>query len=333
MKEVKDILKEIKQQQVKPVYAFDGEEPYYIDQLTDAFEQHLLEPHEKDFNLSIFYGKDSEWQQIVNECRSYPSFATRRLVILKEAAQLKDFNKLESYFEQPSPSTVLVIAHKYKKIDGRSKIASLVKKKGTYVTFDKIKDYQTSDWIIQYCRAHNIVISTPHADLLSAYLGTDLQKIVNEIEKVRINLKPDEPITADHIEAYIGISKDYNIFQFPSALMERDVEKSFKIVQYFIANPKEHPLVVIIPTVYGNFSKLYQFHYNRQLPKNELAALMKVSPYFLKDYEKAATMYNLSQTIQVIHLLAEYNLQAIGIGVMRSDMSVLKELTAQILAV
>lgn len=332
MKEFNDIVKDIKNKTFKPIYTFDGEEPYYIDLLVDMFENKVLEPHEKDFNQTVFYGKDVVWSDVVNECRSYPSFAERRMVIIKEAGQMKDFAKLESYFENPSASTILVIAYKYKKLDGRSKSTTFLKKKGVYATSEKLRDYQISPWILTYCKDNKIKINAANAELLATYLGTDLQKIANELEKVSINIKEGEEITEELIERYIGISKDYNIFQYPTALFERDAEKSFKIANYFMANPKENPMVVVTATLYGQFAKLYQYHYTSHLQQAEIASLLKIGTFFIKDYANAAKRYNLTQTINAIHIIREYNLNAVGVNVARNNIDLLKEMTAKILA-
>lgn len=332
MKKAFDIIKSIKGGDVKPVYVLDGEESYYIDMITDAFEEKLLQPHERDFNLSIFYGKDADWTQVVNECRSYPAFAAKRLVILKEAGQLKDFGKLEPYFQLPTESTVLVIAFKYKKVDGRSSVKKAITKHGVHETFDKIKEQEVADWILNYCHGKKLKISSSNADMLSAYLGNDLQKIVNEIEKVRINLQENEEITDSHIEKYIGISKEYNLFAFPKALLERDVLQSFKIADYYMANAKDHPLVVITAMLYTEFNKLYKYHYCSHKPQAEIATVLKISPYFIKDYSRAAKNYNAHQTIQALHYIAEGNLNAVGLDVANNNISILKELTAKLLS-
>lgn len=333
MKEVNELLKQIKKGEFKQVYAFDGEEPFYIDMLCDAFEKDALQPHEKDFNFTTFYGKDADWSAVVNECRSYPAFAQRRLVILKEASQLKGFAELDSYIQNPLDSTIFVIAHKHKKIDGRSSVLKSIKKHGVYLTFDKIKEYNLSDWILNYCVSKNIKISAVNADLLATYLGADLQKIANELEKVLINIQPNEEVTAELIEKYIGVSKEYNAFQFNTAILERNVEKSFQIVNYFISNPKEGPLVMVTSLLYGQFAKLYQYHYARGMQPKDIAAVLKINPYFVKDFQKSAQHYSLSQTIKAIEILHEYNLNAIGMNTANNDITLLKEMTAKILSI
>jgi DNA polymerase III subunit delta len=332
MKELKEIQADIKNNTVKPIYAFDGEEAYYIDLLCDEFEKNLLQPHEKDFNQTIFYGKDTAWNTIVNECRSYPAFANRRLVIVKEAQQLKEFTELDNYFQQPAATTVLVIAYKYKKIDGRINALRSIKRNGAYYTFDKLKDFKLGEWIRAYCASIHRKISVPNADLIAAHLGNDLQKIANEIEKTAINVPEGQEIAEDHIERYIGISKDYNIFQYPAALMERNAEKAFKVANYFMANSREFQLVVITATVYSNFAKLYQYHYASHLPQGEIASLLKTSPYYVKDYQQAAGRYNLFQTQQAIQIIHQYNLYAVGMEVAKNDLSLLKEMTAKIIS-
>lgn len=332
MKEINELIRNIKNGDLGPVYAFDGEEAYYIDLLCDVFEEHVLQPHEKDFNLKIFYGKDSTASAIVNECRSYPAFAQRRLVIVKEAAQLKDLAELEPYVQHPLESTVLVLAHKHKKIDGRTTLLKAIKKQGVHLSFDKVKDYQLTDWILNYCSTNKIRITPANAELLGTYLGTDLQKIVNELEKVLLNVGAEKEITAELIERYIGISKEYNVFAFPKAILERNIERSFRIATYFIANPKEGPLVVVASSLYAEFAKLYQYHYVKNQPEKEIAAIMKLNPFFVKDYKKAAERYSLSQTIEAIIAIQRFNLNTIGMHVANNDMNLLKELTAKLLS-
>lgn len=332
METVDTILSDIENKKLKPIYALDGEEPYYIDLLVDAFEKNALEPHEKDFNQTILYGKDSTWTDVVNACRSYPAFAERRLVILKEASQLRNFAELERYVAQPSETTTLVIAYKYKNLDGRSTLTKALKKKFVHITFNKMKDYDVPKWIQAYCQQHKIKINTQNVNLLAAYLGNDLQKIVNELEKVMINIAEGEEITSDLIEKYIGISKDYNIFEYPKALMNKDVEKAYRVVNYYIANPKSNPLVMISTMVYKEFSKLYQYHYARNMQEKDIATVLKLNTYFLKDYKHYSSLYNLSQTMKAIEIVQEFNLNIIGIHVANNDHTLLKELTSKILS-
>lgn len=332
MKEWQEVEQDIKNRTLKPIYAFDGEESYYIDLLTDFFEKNLLTEQEKDFNQTLFYGKDVDLNSLVNECRSYPTFAERRLVILKEANQMKDFLKLESYLQQPSLSTILVIAYKYKKIDGRSLALKAITKNGKHFTFNKLSDHHLSNWIIQYCTDRKRKISSREAEIVAAHIGNDLQKISNEIDKTLINLKEGEEITSAIIEEYIGISKDYNIFQFPKAILEKDATRAFTIAQYFMANEKNFHLTLITATLYGEFSKLYQYHYLSHLPSAQIAGTLRISPYFIADYKAASNRYNLDKTKKAIDIIHTYNLYSVGIRMAHHSSSLLKELTAKLLA-
>ena len=337
MKEVNELLKQIADGNPKPICFLDGEEPYYVDLLVEAFENNILQEHEKDFNFKVFFGKDSHWNEIVNECRSFPVFASRRLVILKEAAQLKDLEMLEAYIRNPAETTLLVIAHKYKKADGRSALANYMKSKEaaakvTYLTFDKLKEHQVAEWILQYCLRNQIRINGVNADLLADYLGNDLQKIVNEISKVRINMAAGEEITEELIERHIGISKDYNVFQFPKAIIERNTDMVFRIVHYYIANPKEGPMVVLTAMLYSEFCKLYRYHYAKSLPQAEAAKAVGIAPFFLKDYQRAGQVYTLPQTISAIDIIHQYNLHAVGVNIADNNMQMLKELAFKLLS-
>ena len=332
MKEVELIIGQLRKREFKPVYLFAGEEPYYTDVLCDLFEQDVLQEAEKDFNFKLFYGKDTDVQTLVNECRSYPVFATHRLVIVKEAAQLKDIKNLEPYLMQPLESTILVLAHKYKKADERTAWVKAVKKQGVYQQFDKIKDYKLSAWIQQYVHSIHIKISPANADLLALYLGNDLQKIVNEIAKVRLNIGDEQEIHAAHIERYIGISREYNVFSFPNAILNRDAEKSMRTVHYFITNPKETNLVAVLINLYREFTRLYQYHHLRHQSETELVTALKLRTTFaLRDYQRAASLFSLPQTEKAILLIDRFNQRAVGIHTASNDMTLLKELTAQLL--
>lgn len=337
MKEANEILKQIELDILKQVYILDGEESYFIDMITNQFEEKILQEHEKDFNFKIFYGKDTSWSEIVNECRSFPVFANRRLILVKEASQLKDFDKLESYIRQPASSTILLLSHKYKKIDGRGSLAKYIKSKDAannvqYATFDKIKDYQISDWILEYAKKNQIKINTKNTDLLAAYLGNDLQKIANEIDKIKLNIKENEELSEDLIEKYIGISKDYNVFQYPKAIIEKNTLQTFKIVTYYMANPKEAPMVVITAMLYNEFCKIYKYHYAKNLPQAEQAKAIGISPFFIKDYQRAAQLYNLAQTNQAIQIIQQYNLHAIGMNIANNNINMIKELSYKLLS-
>ncbi len=336
MKEFNEIKKHIELGVVKPVYILDGDEPYYIDLIVNLFDEKILLDHEKDFNYKVFYGADTSWAELINECNSFTVFSSKRLVILKEAAQLKDFEKLETYLKNVNDTTILVIAYKNKKLDGRSALAKYIKsKEGAnkihYVTFEKIKEYQIADWILSFVKENKLKINPMNAELLASQLGSDLQKIANEIDKIKINLKEGNELNEELIEKYIGISKDYNVFQFAKAVLERNAVLTFKIVNYFIANPKEAPMVVITAMLYNEFNKLYKYHYAKNLQQAEIAKAIGVSPYFIKDYHKASQSYNIEQTKQAIHIIYQYNLNAIGINIANNNMNMLKDFSYKLI--
>ncbi|HNF72121.1 MAG TPA: DNA polymerase III subunit delta [Chitinophagaceae bacterium] len=326
-----ELINDVHKGKIKPVYFFDGEESFYTDQLCTFFENEILSEAERDFNLDIFYGRDASWSDIVNACRSYPSFASRRLVILKEAAQLKEFGKLESYLKNPSPTTLLVIAYKFKKLDQRTSIAKTIKSNAVHLHFEKIKDYKLAEWIQNYCTRHDVVISAANAELLAAYLGNDLQRIANEIEKVLLNTPGQREINETLIEKHIGISKEYNIFEFVKAVMRRQSEQAFRIVNYYLANPKEGSPVMVTAALYNEFDRLYRYHATPHLPDAERAALLRIKPFLMKDLQFYARQYPVTHCSRAIRLLHQYNLYSLGMQSAINDVRLLKELTVKLL--
>ncbi len=244
--EFKKIVSTLQSGKPAPVYLVDGEEPYYLDILTAIAEDKVLQPAERDFNLTVFYGKDAEWVDVVNACRRFPMFAERQVVILKDAAQMKTLAELAGYLEHPSLSTVFFIEHRYKKVDGRSRLLKLAKEKGLCYTSDKVKDEQLPSWIQGYGSEHGFSIGPREAETLATYLGNDLQKIANEIEKVRINVPGETVLTMPLIQKFIGITRDYNIFEFPEVLLSGNKDKLYKMLAYFIANIKAAPMPLVI---------------------------------------------------------------------------------------
>jgi DNA polymerase III subunit delta len=326
----KDVLASIQSRNYAPIYAFDGEEPYYIDKLTDYAESHILQPAEKDFNLTIFYGKDANWADVVSACRRFPMFAERQVVILKEAQTMKDLAKLEVYLEQPTPTTIFIIAHKYKKFDGRINFTKLIQKKGIYFTSEPVKEYNITKWIGSYLSEKNIKADAKVLETLAVYLGTDLQKIINEIDKVLINTPDAKELTAQLVEKYIGISREYNVFELPNAIFAADVEKTFRMVNYFTANPKDAPMPLVLGTLFNNFQKLYAYHFCANKSQAEIASALKISPFFVKDYAGYGRRFNLQKTEGALHMLAEYNLRAIGIKNTVSQEGLLQELVTKL---
>lgn len=311
--EYKDLLKDLKSGHYKPVYFLHGEESYFIDQLSKYIEDHALTETEKSFNLTILYGKEANYNLVVDNARRFPLMAERQVVILKEAKEMRDLATLEKYVLQPSPTTVLVICHKHKKLDKRTKFAAALKKNAVVFESKKLYDNQVPAWITDYLKARKYPIAEAAKTLIAEYLGTDLSKVANELDKLMLNLPPGTSITTDHVQQHIGISKDYNVFELQNAIGQRDFGKAQRIVAYFIANPKKHPLVQIISSLYGYFSKLYIMHSAGKVSDNELASKLGTRPFFLKEYRLAASNFNRAKTERAIHTLLEYDLKSKGV--------------------
>ena len=311
----KSTIASFKKKTLENVNCFDGEETYYVTELEKAFEEHLLTDAERDFNLHIYYGLDSDWKQILNTCQQAPMFGDKMVVLIKEASKLKDINELAPYLDKLPSTTYLCISHKYKKLDGRGALAKALKKVGTYHTFKSLYDNQVPAWIMQYAKAHDLEISETNAHLLSVNMGTQLEKIANELEKVRINLKEGEKeITGEHIEKYIGISKDYNFFEFSDALIGQDKSKVYKIIRYVEANAKTMPMTVTVATLYGTLQTMHTYHLMAKPSVDIMLKELKLSPFQAKKAIRYAQAYTEPQLRNAIKLLYEINQKERGIG-------------------
>ena len=235
----------------------EGEEEYFIDKAVEFAENHILSESEASFNLTIFYGKDANWPDVINACRRYPMFAERQVVLLKEAQQMRDVEKLESYMENPLHSTVLVVSYKEKKLDARKKFAKLIKEKGVLLTTKKMYENQLPEWTQNLLETKGLSITQKGLALLIDHIGNDLTRIENEVDKICVNLGKRTSITEDDIENFIGVSKDYNVFELQSALAAKDLARGIRIIQYFEANPKAAPIQLILPSLYSFFSKVF----------------------------------------------------------------------------
>jgi DNA polymerase III subunit delta len=328
-----DILKDIKSKNTKPLYALDGEEPYFIDKICNEFEHHYLSEAEKDFNLTVMYGKDSNWVDVVNACKRYPMFAEKQIVILKEAQTLKDFGNLEAYFNAPLPTTIFVIAHKYKKFDARLKATKVLTKNGAYYTSNPIKEFAIPEWIITCGKGLNIKIGPAASVLLSNYLGNDLLKIANELEKIQLNLGPERELTEALITKYIGISKEFNVFDLPDAIITKNTTKVYNMLSYFLTHPKDAPMVLVLGSMYNKFSQIYGIHSMRGADDKTIAAALKMSSFFVKDIKTQAQTYTLPKAIKALDLVYEYNLKALGVEDNNDDSSLLKELVSKLMKI
>jgi len=330
------ILKSLKNKDYKPVYFLTGDEPYYIDEISDYIEDNVLAEGERDFNLSILYGGDSSMDEIISSAKRFPMMSERQVVIIKEAQALKDWkNKdktdlLAKYLAAPLESTILVFQHKHKTLDGRSQITKTIKSNSVYYESKKLSEYKVPNWITDYVKSKSRNIDTATSALLTEYLGNDLSKIVNALEKLLTLVKENEQITSLHVEKNIGISKDYTIFEFQKALGTKNVLQANKIINYYSANPKTYPLQLLLPILYKYFTRLIKLH---RLPPGENAAqFLGVSPYGLNDFNLAKRNYNAGSLARIIGHLRKADTMSKGVNNPSTPAEqILKELTYKIL--
>jgi len=330
------IISEWKQKKFKPVYWLEGEEPFFIDEVVDYAEHKLLSESEAQFNLAVFYGKDSDWASVLNACMRYPMFGERQVVLLKEAQQLKDIEKLENYIQKPLSSTVFVVSYKDKKLDARTKFAKTIKQHGELFSTKKIYENQLPEWTKNVIENLGLTINHNALLLLVDHIGNDLSRLKNEIEKISINLHQRKNITEDDIENYVGVSKEFNVFELQDAISQRNLPKAIRIIQYFQSNPKAAPLQLILPALYTYFSKIYTAASLNDHSENALKPYFYNNPFAAKQALVAIKNYGFSGAEKIILLLHEYNLKGIGINSAISgssaDAEFLKELTVKIIA-
>lgn len=332
--EYKALIEELKNGKFKPVYFLQGDEGYFIDKITEQIEKNVLDESERDFNQSILYGKDVALLDILSSAKRFPMMAPYQVIIVKEAQHLsRTIEQLEAYIHNPTPTTILVFNYKYKKLDGRKPLGKLLKKNGMLFTSEKIKDYKLADWIVGYCKSDGLIIKPKASHLLGEFLGNDLSRVANTIEKLKVILEGDTVIDEDVIQKNVGISKEFNLFELNNALAEKNIYKSNLIVNHFSQNPKNYPLVVTLSSLYNYFTKLMKYHfYAPNISENELAAIIGVHPFFLKDYKVAARNYTKNKLARIFGYLREYDLQSKGVNNLNTkDGELLKELVFKIL--
>jgi DNA polymerase-3 subunit delta len=327
------IIGEIKKGRTKPVYWLEGEESFFIDQVIDFAEHHLLTEEEKGFNQTVFYGRDTAWPDVVNACRRYPMFAERQVVIIKEAQDLKGIEKLEAYVEKPLISTLLFIAYKNKKVDGRTKLAKLLKENAVFLSTKKMYESALPDWTSELIKSKGYTITKKALFLLIDHIGNDLNRISNEVDKLALNLKGSVNITEDEIEKYVGVSKEFNAYELQQAIAQRDLYKALRIVQYFGSNPKAAPIELIFPTLYNYFSKVQVIYTLPTKDENSVNSVLGGRNYFWKEYVATSTKYAYPEIEKVLLLLYEYNLRNLGINdIGTDDAELLKEMVVKIMA-
>ena len=327
------IISDLKKGKYNPVYFLHGEEAYYIDAISKYIEQHALTEAEKAFNQVVLYGKEVDFKNVVDNARQFPMMAQRRVVILKEAKDMRTLDKLESYIENPSEQTILVIAHKHKKLDGRSKLAKVLKKSAVVFESKPVRDYKIAEWISGYVSEQGYKIDGKSCILLGEYLGTDLSKITNEVAKLTLNLEKGSTINADLIHEKIEISKDFNIFELQNALGKKNVAKSFLITEYFAKNMKNHPIVMLNGSLYNYFLKVMLTSSNINKSDQEIAKRIKLpNAFFVKDYKLAARNYSMTALTKIFAYIKEADARSKGIGNRSAPPeAILKELIYKIL--
>ena len=315
MDEVLKIVNDIKTGNIKPIYFLMGEESYYIDKLSDYIEKKVLTEEEKGFNQTVLYGRDVTIEDIVSTAKRYPMMAERQVVIVKEAQDLlRTIDKLESYAENPMPTTVLVICYKYKSLDKRKKVTKLIAKNGVVFESKKLYENQVGDWIKRVLAGKKYTIEPKATAMLVEFLGTDLSKINNELEKLQIILPVGSVINPMHIEQNIGFSKDFNVFELRKALGERNQLKAYTIAENFAQNPKDNPMVVTTSLVFGFFIQLLKYHGLKDRNPKNVAAVIGVNPFFLKEYDVALKNYPMKKVSQIVAALRDIDVKSKGLG-------------------
>ncbi len=333
MDEVKQIVTDIKSGNIKPIYFLMGEEAYYIDKISEYIDKNVLTEEEKGFNHMVLYGRDVSIDDIVSNAKRYPMMAERQVVIVKEAQYLsRTIEKLSDYAENPQLTTILVVCYKYKKIDKRKKLYKTILKHGVIYESKKLYENQVADWIRRVLAGAQYTIEPKASQMLVEFLGTDLSKINNELEKLKLIIPKGEQITADKIEENIGISKEFNNFELRKAIGMRDVIKAHRIINYFAQNPKDNPLVVTISLLYSFFSQVLQYHGLSDKSQRNVASALRINPYFVSDYSDAGRNYPMKKVSQIIALLREADVKSKGVGAVNLPAGdILKELLVKII--
>lgn len=334
MKEVNQILLDLKRKIYKPIYFLSGEEPHYIDVISDYIETQVLEEADKEFNQTVVYGKDVDLNAVLSLAKQFPMMSEYNVVIVKEAQNIKELNKSAgsdedegnqksssnstsqnflNYISNPQPSTILVFCFKYKKLDKRSAIAKAIQKHAVFLETKKLFDNQVPEWINTYLKEKNYTISPKATSLIAESLGNDLSKVANELDKLLINWPKEKEISVDVVQENIGISKDFNVFELQDAIARRDVLKANRIILHFAGNEKENPAPKILASLYSYFSKLLQYHFLTDRSKFAVAGALGINPFFVDGYAKAALNYNSSKLKLIFSYLKEYDLKSKGV--------------------
>ncbi|PQL95431.1 DNA polymerase III subunit delta [Apibacter adventoris] len=335
MKEYNNLVKDIKNKKFLPIYFLEGEEPFYIDKISNLLEENVLNEDEKAFNQNIIYGTESDLDQIISLSKQFPMGAERQLLIIKEAKGLA-FDKSEAfanYVKKPQPSTILAINFKYKSLDKRKSLTKLLTKQGYIFSSEKLYDNQVPAWIGSLCQSLGLEIDEKSKALLSEFLGTDLSRIDNEIHKLKLIIGEAKKITPEIIERNIGISKEYNNFELRKAIVEKNSTQAYKIVDYFEKNPKANPIVVTFGTLISLFSNILIVHtLSIKTPQN-IAKELRINPFFANEYLTAIKNYSLKKTTACIAYLRDADMKSKGVNVssLATNKDILMEMLYKIL--
>lgn len=327
------IIRDIHAGKFHPVYLLMGEEPYYIDLISDYIQNKVLDDSQKEFDQTIFYGKDTDTTTIINAAKRFPMMSPFQVIIVKEAQMIKDLDLLQHYVTHHSKSTILVICYKYGTVDGRKKWVQELKNTGVVFESKKLRDYEMAAWINKYIKSKNLVMEDKAIMMLTDFLGTDLSKVANELEKLIITKPKDtNRISPEMIEKNIGISKDFNYFELEDALINKDILKANRIIRYFADNKKANPMVVIMSQLFGFFSNLMLYHYMPDKSAETVAAEFKIHPFIARKFQKAASSFNAWKTMNIISYIRETDARSKGIDNSGADEGdLLKELIYKIL--
>ncbi len=324
---IEQLFNDLKKKIYHPVYFLQGEEPYYIDRISDYIEQNVLSESEKEFNQTIVYGREIDVLTLISYARRYPMMSNYQVIIVKEAQDMKslfgkqsedskkdDRNPFAEYLQKPTASTLLVFCYRYNKIDKRTKVAKILDKSAVVYESKKIYDDQLPTWIGKYATENGMKINPKALQMLAENLGNDLTKITNELGKLKLLVKPGQEITPEIIEDNIGVSKDFNIFELQKALGARNSFKAFRIVNYFASNPKNNPMIMTLPQLYNYFLKILTYHKLEDRSTNNASSMLGINPYFLSDYVKASKEYSADHCIRNIGLICDYDLRSKGVN-------------------
>jgi DNA polymerase-3 subunit delta len=334
------VLKELKAGKYEPVYFLHGEEAYHIDTITDYIEQHALTPAERGFNQVMLYGRETDMHTILNQARRFPMMASRQVVIVKELQQMPDWTRgeaqelLRHYLEKPQQTTVLVLNYKYKSIAKNTKVYKALDKHGIVIESKKLYDNQVGGWVLSYLKERNFNIEPAALALLVEAIGADLSKLHQELDKLLLNQNPSQAIRAAVIEKNVGISRDFNVFEFQKAIAEKNALKIEQIIRYWAANPKKQPLIPTIALLYNFFAKTLIAYHQKDRSDQALSSALKVNPFFLKDYKLMMQNYSLAKMLKAIEFLRHADLQSKGIAPGgTSEADILREFSVKMLSI